>query len=69
MHCCGLYLEVCEGGGRGVVLLRKVDGVVLRVALLWFYEFDYVIYRCGLCGVGFHMCVVKFQDVGCEVMN
>ena len=32
-------------------------------------EFDYVLYGCGLCGVGLHMCVAKFQDVGCEVLN
>ena len=49
---------------RGVVLLCKVDGVVLGVAHHTFVQFDFVIYGCGLYRVGFHMCVVKFQDVG-----
>ena len=72
IHCCRLYLGVFmryNVSGRGVVLLWKVDGVVLGVARDSFVNFDYVVYECGLCGVGFHMCVVKFQDVGCEVLN
>lgn len=41
----------------------------------WFWElftivcnFDLVYYGCVLYGVGFHMYVVKFQDVGYEVL-
>ena len=37
--------------------------------LVEFCEFDFVMDGCRLCGVGSHMCVVKLQDVGCEVLN
>ena len=54
--------------GRGGSIAIKVDGVLMGT-VCHICDFNYVLYGCRLCGVGFHMCVVKFQDVGYEVLN
>ena len=54
--------HVKEGGGMLYCYVRLM-GWILGCSP-YFCGFYSVIYGCGLCGVGFHMGVVKFQDVG-----
>ena len=71
MRCCGLYFKVFRWWN---ISRRGLYCYVSLMAWFWgsspqFCEVDSVIYGCGLCGVGFHMCLIKFEDVGCEVLN
>lgn len=66
-HLCD---RTCKGGelysygGLMRLMLRLFAGF-----LPYFCEFDFVFYGCGLYKVGLNMCIVKFQDVGHEVLN